>query len=65
MLEQCDIRDSVGDRMGRATLRWFGHIERMNEELLTRRIYVRSIEGKKMKGIPRKQWLQHVDDVMK
>ena len=51
--------------MGRTTLRWFGHIEGMNEERLTRRIYVGSVEGKKIRGRPRKQWLQHVDDVMK
>ena len=65
MLEQCDIKDSVVDRIGRAILRWFGHIERMNEEHLTRRIYVGNVEGKKMRGRPRKQWLQHVGDVMK
>ena len=65
VLEQCAIKDSVVDRMGRATLRWFSHIERINEERLTRRIYVGNVEGKKIRGRPRKQWLQHVDDVMK
>ena len=54
VLEQCNIKDSVDDRMGRATLCWFGHIERINDERLIRRIYVGNVEGKKMRGRPRK-----------
>ena len=29
-----------------ATLHWFGHVERMNEERLTREIYSGNVEGK-------------------
>ena len=47
----------------RATLQWFGHVERMNEQRLTKRIHVGNVDGKTMRGRLGKQLLQHVGDV--
>ncbi len=38
--------------MKRQTLKWFGHMERMEEGKMTRRVYMSEIEGGNVKGRP-------------
>ncbi len=38
--------------MKRNTLRWFGHIERMNSEEFVKKVYVNEIEGPSRRGRP-------------
>lgn len=37
-LERCGKIVGVGERMDRGVLRWFGHVERMGEERLARKV---------------------------
>lgn len=37
-------------------LRWFGHVCRMPEERLTKRVYETKVQGKNKKGRPRRTW---------
>ena len=41
--EECNVRVGVVTKMKVNKLRWFGHVERMSEERLTRKIYVISL----------------------
>ncbi len=38
--------------MKRSTLRWFGHIERMEHEEFVKQVYLSSVEGPNRRGRP-------------
>jgi hypothetical protein len=42
-------------------LKWLGHIRRMDESLLRRKLTFSQLEGGRKKGIPKLRWL---DDVL-
>ncbi len=44
----------------RSTLRWFGHIERMENEEFVKKVYRRSVEGPKRRGRPLGRWKDKV-----
>ncbi len=44
----------------RQTLKWFGHMERMEESKMTRRVYVSEIEGGNVRGRPPVKWRDRV-----
>ncbi len=43
---------SVGEWVKRSTLRWFGHIERMENEEFVKKVYQSSVEGPNRRGRP-------------
>ncbi len=42
--------------MKRSTLRWFGHIERMENEEFVEKVYLSSVEGPNRRSRPRGRW---------
>lgn len=52
--------EKLGDKMGRTRLRWYGHMKRMTEERMPRRIYEGSFEGSRRRGRPRKRWKESI-----
>ncbi len=40
----------------RGTLRWFGHIERMENEESVKKVYLSSVEGPNRRGRPLGRW---------
>ncbi len=50
--------------MKRNTLRWFGHIERMNSEEFVKRGYVSEIEGPCRRGRLLGRWKDKVKEYM-
>ncbi len=42
--------------MKRGTLRWFGHIERMENEELVKKVYLSSVEGPNRRERPLGRW---------
>ena len=55
------INCGVVEWVKRNTLRWFGHIERMEKEELTRRVYDSEVEGGDVRGRPPVKWLNRVE----
>ncbi|GBP87513.1 hypothetical protein EVAR_86550_1 [Eumeta japonica] len=50
--EWCDLKKDVVSRVQRGILRWFGHLEWMNESKLTKQIYKANVcDGKIGKGV--------------
>ncbi|CAK8696323.1 unnamed protein product [Clavelina lepadiformis] len=49
----CGVED-IEEHLRRHRLRWLGHVERMNEESLIRRVQHKMIEGKRKRGEKRK-----------
>ncbi len=48
----------------RSTLRWFGHIERMETEEFVKKVYHSSIEGPNRRGRPLGRWKDKVKQYM-
>ena len=37
--ELCGVKKGINERINESTLRWFGHVERMDDSLLVKQIY--------------------------
>ena len=41
-------------------MRWFGHVERLEGEILVKKIYEAEVEGNRRRGRPRRRWMDGV-----
>ncbi len=48
--------------MKRSTLRWLGHIERMENEEFVKKVYLSSVEGPSRRGRPLGRWEDRVKE---
>jgi len=55
---------AIADVMRRNRLRWFGHVERKNEEDWVKRCTGLQVSGMRRKGRPRKTWAKVVEEDM-
>ncbi len=53
---------SVVEWVKRSTLRWFGHIERMENEEFVKNVYGSSVEGPNRRGRPLGKWEDKVKE---
>ncbi len=53
------------EEVKRQTLKWFDHMERMEESKMTRRVYVSEIEGANAKGRPPVKWRDRVQEYIR
>ena len=53
---QCYVTDFIGSQR----LRWLGHVARMEEVRLPRKIFEGTVEGRRPVGRPRKRWKDNV-----
>jgi hypothetical protein len=44
---------------------WLGHVERIDEEMLPRKLLHGKMEGRRRRGRPRKRWLQDLEEDLK
>ena len=59
------MKCGVVELVKRNTLRWFGHIERMDESVMTKRLYKSSIEGVGVRGRPPVKWQDRVQEYVR
>ena len=52
--DECELETDVLGKIRKSTLRWFGHVEQMNEGRLTKQIYNANVDGARSRGRPRK-----------
>merc|ERR1712002_955351 len=62
--EMCGKNVSVSERMDQGVLRWFGHVERMGNERLFKRVYDSEVRGVSRIGRPRKSWMNGVNEML-
>ena len=55
----------VDERIDEDVLRSFGHVERMGEERIAKRVYLGECAGSRSLGRPRKKWTDTVKDCLK
>ena len=60
----CGKNVSVSQRMDQGVLKWFGHVERMGNERLVKRVYDSEVRGVRRKGRPRKRWMNGVKETL-
>ena len=48
-------------RADQRVLRWFGHVERMDEYSVARRVMMAEVSGRRLRGRPRLGWMDGVE----
>jgi hypothetical protein len=65
-----DVREACGVNVGvekmreRSLLRWFGHVRRMDERRVVKRIYESECEGRGRRGRPRREWENGINECL-
>ena len=54
------IERELVSRADQRVLRWFGHVERMDEYRMTRRVLMAKVSGGRLRGRPRLGWMDGV-----
>jgi hypothetical protein len=55
------VRTSLVTEIKKARLRWLGHVERMSEDRVIRKLYMSKPEGRSV-GRPNMRWLDDVEE---
>ena len=50
----------LASRADQRVLRWFGHVERMDEYRVARRVLMAEVSGRRVRGRPRLGWMDGV-----
>ena len=54
------IKRELASRANQRVLRWFGHVERMDEYRMARKVLMKKISGGRVQGRPRLGWMDGV-----
>ena len=54
------IERELASRADQRVLRWFGHVERMNDYRMARRVLMTEVSGGRVRGRPRLGWMDGV-----
>jgi hypothetical protein len=58
--ELCGVEKGVIERINESVLRWFGHVERMEDHRLVKKIYNSECVGTRTIGRPKMRWIDSV-----
>ena len=58
------IERELASRADQRVLRWFGHVERMHEYRMARRVLMAEVSGGRVRGRPRLRWMDGVKVAM-
>ena len=54
------IERELASKTDQTVLRWFGHVERMDEYRMARRVLMAEVSGVRVRGSPRLGWVDRV-----
>ena len=57
---KAEIERELASRADHRVLRWFGHVERMNDYRMARRVLMAEVSGGRVRGRPRLGWMDGV-----
>ena len=58
------VQNDLSGRVERCVLRWFGHVERMDDERLAKMVYASGVDGRRGRGRPNRVWLDGVKEAL-
>ena len=61
----CRVTKGVDEKTDEGFLRWFGHLERMENDRISKRVYVGGYAGSRSVGMKLKRWTDTVKDCSK
>ena len=64
VLRRAGIEIELASRADQRVLRWFGHVERMDEYRMARRLLMAEVSGGRLRGRPGLCWMDGVKVVM-
>ena len=62
--ELCGATKGLDERNDENVLRWFGQVERMENDRIVRRVYVGECAGSRSISSPRKKWIDTMKDCL-
>ena len=63
-IRRCGKNVSVSQRIDQGVLRWFGHVKRMGDERMAKRVCESNVRGVRRRERPRKCWMDGVKEVL-
>ena len=63
--ERSGVRKELADRVDINVLRWFGHVERMDDERLLKKVVNARVDGRGARGRPKFGWMDGVRKALK
>ena len=57
---RAEIESQLASRADQRVLRWFEHVERMNEYCMARKVLMAEVSGGRVRGRPRLGWMDGV-----
>ena len=61
----CGLTKGVDEKIDEIVLRWFGRVERMENNRIAKRVYVDECAGSRSVGRPQKRWINTLKDCLK
>ena len=61
----CGVTKNGDEKIDEGVLRWFGHVERMENDRISKRVYVGECAGSRSVGSPWKRWTGTVKECLK
>ena len=56
------VKEEMSKRVDQKVLKWFGHVERMGDERLTKKVNKSEVGGERGVGRPRYRWIDGVKE---
>ena len=56
------VNEKMSRRVDQKIFKWFGHVERIGDERLTKKVYKSELGGKRARGRSRLRWVDEVKD---
>ena len=60
----CRATKGVNERINEGILRWFGHMERMQNDMIDKRVYALECVGNRSVGRPWKRWIDTMKNIL-
>ena len=60
MHRRAGIERELANRTDQRVLRWFGHVERMDDYRMARRVLMTEVSGGRVRGRPKLTWMDRV-----